>query len=51
LKIIERITNLFRRQPPTADEVAARAEAETERGESERQHDQLLGDGERARRW
>ncbi|MGZ4332820.1 MAG: hypothetical protein ACXVRK_04800 [Gaiellaceae bacterium] len=31
MKISERIKSLFRRQPPTAEELAARAEAESAR--------------------
>jgi hypothetical protein len=31
MKISERIKSLFRRQPPTAEELAARAEAESMR--------------------
>jgi hypothetical protein len=31
MKMIERIMSLFRRQPPTAEELAARAESESMR--------------------
>ena len=53
MKIRETVKRLLRRQPLTAEELAARAEGESERAEAEsvRDHDQLLGDGEQARRW